>query len=96
MPKVNRYSTQHIVDTDIEEVVSALRSDWLTQGPAVEALEASIEDIIGSGVKAVAVSSATAALHLAYHACGLNNGDVVITSPITFAATANAAIYCGR
>lgn len=88
------YGRQHIDQDDIDAVVSVLKSDFLTQGPIVIKFEEQFSKYIG--VKhAVAVSNATAGLHLANLALGLKKGDRVITSPITFAATANSARYCG-
>lgn len=86
------YGQQTIDQDDINAVVDVLRGKWLTQGPAVEEFENSLKKISGAKY-VVAVSSGTAALHLAYKAADLKNGDEVITSPITFLATANAALY---
>ncbi|MDE3016634.1 MAG: UDP-4-amino-4,6-dideoxy-N-acetyl-beta-L-altrosamine transaminase [Pseudomonadota bacterium] len=88
------YSRQTIEDDDVEAVVRALRSDWLTQGPAIERFERAVADYCGAP-QAVAVSSATAGLHLACLALGVSEGDVVWTSPLSFAASANCAHYCG-
>ena len=88
------YGRQTLDDDDIAAVVRVLRSDWLTQGPAVDAFEAGLCEATG-GAYAVAVANGTAALHLAYVALGLSNGDSIVTTPITFLATANAARYCG-
>lgn len=86
---------RHLVDeSDIQAVVSALRSDWLTTGPRVEQFERAVADYVGARF-AVAVSSGTAALHAAVAAAGLGPGDEVITSPLTFVASANCAIYVG-
>ena len=88
------YGKHHIDEDDIQAVVDILRSSALTQGPAVEAFEKAIAEYVG--VKyAVAVSSGTAALHLATLAAGVGPGTSVVTSPITFVASANAARYCG-
>ncbi len=87
------YSRQSIDDDDIQAVADALRSDWLTTGPQVEAFEQAFAAKVGAR-HAVAVSSGTAGLHLACLAAGLSPGAECITSPITFAATANAALYC--
>ena len=88
------YGHQWIDDDDIKAVVRVLRSDYLTTGPAVLAFEEDLQRV--AGVRhAVAVSSGTAALHAAYAACGVGPGDEVITSPLTFVATANAALYLG-
>ncbi len=88
------YGRQDISDDDISAVVEVLRSDWLTQGPTGPAFEKSIADYVGAR-HVVAVSSCTAALHLAYLALGVGPGDRVWTVPNTFVATANAALYCG-
>jgi UDP-4-amino-4,6-dideoxy-N-acetyl-beta-L-altrosamine transaminase len=88
------YSRQWIDDDDIEAVVHVLRSDYLTTGPAVPAFEEDLQRVTGAR-HAVAVSSGTAALHAAYAAVGVGPGNEVITSPLTFAATANAALYLG-
>jgi UDP-4-amino-4,6-dideoxy-N-acetyl-beta-L-altrosamine transaminase len=88
------YGRQDISSADIDAVVEILRSDWLTQGPAIERFERSVADYCG--VKyAVAVSSATAALHIACLASGLGKGDPLWTSPNTFVASANCGLYCG-
>jgi UDP-4-amino-4,6-dideoxy-N-acetyl-beta-L-altrosamine transaminase len=88
------YGRQHISSADIDAVVEVLRSDWLTQGPAVPKFEEALAGYCDAR-HAVAVGSATAALHVAYAGLGLGPGDVLWTSPITFVATANAARYCG-
>ena len=88
------YGRQDISEDDIAAVVGVLRSDWLTQGPAVPAFEEAIASYVGAR-HAVAVSNGTAALHLAYLALGLGPGDRLWTVPNTFVATANAALYCG-
>ena len=88
------YGTQSIDDADIEAVVQVLRGRWLTTGPAVEAFEAALSRL-GGARHAVAVSSGTAALHALYAATGLAPGDELITSPLTFVATASAAILQG-
>ncbi len=88
------YSRQWIDEEDIDAVVSALRSDWLTTGPAVHEFETAFAGATGSR-EAVAVSSGTAALHAAVQALGLREGDEVILPPMTFAATANAVVYQG-
>lgn len=88
------YGKQSIDEEDIQAVVDVLRSDYLTQGPIVEEFERAIADYVGAKY-AVAFSNGTAALHGAYYAAGIREGDEVITTPITFAATANAVLYCG-
>jgi perosamine synthetase len=88
------YAHQVIDERDVEAVVAALRSDWLTTGPRVRELEARLEEITGVG-HAVTFSSGTAALHGAAAAAGLGPGEEAITSPMTFVATANAILYMG-
>lgn len=88
------YGRQDISEADIRAVVEVLRSDFLTQGPAVPAFEKAIADYCGVQ-HAVAVNSATAALHIACLALGVGPGDWVWTSPITFVASSNCALYCG-
>ena len=88
------YGRQSIDESDIAAVAEVLRSDFLTTGPAVERFEHELTDVTGAR-HAVAVNSGTAALHAMYFALGIGPGDEVITSPLTFAATANAALYLG-
>lgn len=88
------YGRQDISEEDIQSVVEVLRSDWLTQGPAVERFEQEVARYCGAKY-AVAVSSATAALHIACLAAGLKPGDALWTSPNTFVASANCGLYCG-
>ncbi|MDD5299044.1 MAG: UDP-4-amino-4,6-dideoxy-N-acetyl-beta-L-altrosamine transaminase [Gallionella sp.] len=88
------YGRQDISEADIQAVVNVLRSDFLTQGPAVPAFEKAVASYCGVG-HAVALNSATSALHVACLALGVGAGDVVWTSPITFVASANCALYCG-
>lgn len=88
------YGRQDINQIDIDAVVDVLQSDFLTQGPVVPAFEKAIGDYCGAQ-HAVAVNSATSALHIACLALGVGKGDVVWTSPITFVASANCALYCG-
>jgi UDP-4-amino-4,6-dideoxy-N-acetyl-beta-L-altrosamine transaminase len=88
------YGRQWIDESDIAEVVSVLKGDWLTQGPAVEGFEKALADYIGVR-HVVAFSSGTAALHGAVAVSGVGEGDRVLTTPLTFAATANAALYAG-
>ena len=88
------YGHQAIDEDDIAAVVEVLRSDWITQGPKVDEFEQKVAEYCGARY-AVAVSSGTAALHAACSAAGISRGDEAITSPITFAATANAVVYCG-
>lgn len=88
------YGRQTIDEEDIRAVVDVLRSDRLTQGPAVDAFEEALAAYCGARY-AVACASGTAALHLAYQTAGLGPGDLVMTSPNTFAATGNAALFLG-
>jgi UDP-4-amino-4,6-dideoxy-N-acetyl-beta-L-altrosamine transaminase len=88
------YGRQSIGEDDIEEVAAVLRSDWLTTGPAVERFEGAVAEFTGAR-HAVAVSSGTAALHAAMYAADIRPGDEVIVPAMTFAATANAVVYCG-
>ncbi len=88
------YGRQNITDSDIDAVVKVLKSDYLTQGPVIEQFETSFAEYVGAKY-AVAVSNGTAALHLCAMAMNLKPGQKVITSPITFAATANCIRYCG-
>jgi UDP-4-amino-4,6-dideoxy-N-acetyl-beta-L-altrosamine transaminase len=88
------YGHQNISEDDIEAVVKALRGDWLTQGPAVGEFERTVADYVGAA-HAAAFSNGTAALHGAMYAAGIKNGSAALVPPITFAATGNAAIYCG-
>jgi UDP-4-amino-4,6-dideoxy-N-acetyl-beta-L-altrosamine transaminase len=88
------YARQTIEDDDVAAVVAALRSDWLTTGPQVEALEQAFADYVGTRF-AVAYSSGTAALHGATYAAGLGPGDEVIVPAMTFAASAACAVYVG-
>lgn len=88
------YGTQSISEEDIQAVVDVLRSDYLTTGPTVSEFEKKVADYVGAKY-AVAVANGTAALHIACLAAGITNGDEVITTPITFAASANCALYCG-
>jgi UDP-4-amino-4,6-dideoxy-N-acetyl-beta-L-altrosamine transaminase len=88
------YGRQDIDASDLAAVEEILRSDWLTQGPAVPRFEAALRDRTQAG-HAIAVTSATAALHLTCLALGIGPGDVVWTVPNTFVASANCARYCG-
>lgn len=88
------YGRQCITEADIEAVVRVLRGDWLTQGPAVVEFEAALSGALGAEY-AIAVNSGTAALHVGMAAMGIGQGDVVVVPPITFVASANAALYCG-
>ncbi|MHB9149528.1 MAG: UDP-4-amino-4,6-dideoxy-N-acetyl-beta-L-altrosamine transaminase [Thermoleophilia bacterium] len=88
------YGHQSISEDDIAAVVEVLRSDFITQGPAIERFERAVADYCGARY-AVAVANGTAALHLACLAAGLGTGDALWTSPNTFLASANCARYCG-
>lgn len=88
------YGKQHITDRDIQAVVDVLKGDYLTQGPKVAEFEKEFAKYVGAKF-AVAVANGTAALHLCTLSLGLKAGDQVITSPITFAASANCIRYCG-
>jgi UDP-4-amino-4,6-dideoxy-N-acetyl-beta-L-altrosamine transaminase len=88
------YGRQWIDDDDIAAVVEVLRSDYLTTGPAVGAFERALADASGAR-RAVTMNSGTSALHGMYFAAGLGPGDEIVTTPLTFAATANAALYLG-
>ncbi len=94
MKRAIPYGRQHITEEDIRAVVDVLKSDYLTQGPVIGAFEKAFAEYVGSEY-AVAVSNGTAALHLCAMALGLKPGQKVITTPITFAATANCIRYCG-
>ncbi len=88
------YGHQMIDDEDIAAVVQVLKSDWITTGPKVAEFEEAFAALVGSKY-AVSLSSGTAALHAAAYATGLESGDEVITTPMTFCATANCALYRG-
>ncbi|MDC0478233.1 UDP-4-amino-4,6-dideoxy-N-acetyl-beta-L-altrosamine transaminase [Flavobacteriaceae bacterium] len=93
-PKIIPYGRQNISEEDIKSVVKVLKSDYLTQGPVSVNFEKAIANYTNSNF-GVSVSSATAALHISCLALGLKKDDIVWTSPITFVASANCAIYCG-
>src|SRR4051812_6297340 len=88
------YGRQLIEAEDLKAVTRALQSAWLTQGPEIDAFERDIAASVGAR-HVVAVSSGTAALHLAALAADLGPGDLLLTSAITFVASANCALYCG-
>lgn len=88
------YGRQEITGADVQAVIDVLRSDMLTQGPVVPCFEKAVADYCGAQ-HAVAVNSATSALHVACLALGLGPGDRLWTSPITFVASANCGLYCG-
>jgi len=88
------YGRQEVDEADIQAVVEVLRGDWLTNGPTVARFEQAFAEVVGARF-AVAFSSGTAALHGAAYATGIGPGDEVITSPLTFLASANCILYCG-
>jgi UDP-4-amino-4,6-dideoxy-N-acetyl-beta-L-altrosamine transaminase len=88
------YGRQSLDQADIDAVVAVLQSDWLTQGPTIERFEAAMAERCEAGF-GIAVSNATAALHIACLAAGLGDGDALWTSPNTFLASANCGRYCG-
>ncbi|TMP15912.1 UDP-4-amino-4,6-dideoxy-N-acetyl-beta-L-altrosamine transaminase [Pseudoalteromonas sp. S2721] len=92
--KVIPYGKQSISQDDINAVIDVLKSDWLTQGPAVPAFESAIAEYCGAHY-ACATNSATSALHIACLALDVGKGDIVWTSPISFVASSNCALYCG-
>ncbi|WP_215224734.1 UDP-4-amino-4,6-dideoxy-N-acetyl-beta-L-altrosamine transaminase [Echinicola shivajiensis] len=94
MSQIIPYGKQFITDEDIQAVVETLKSDYLTQGPKIAAFEQAFAEYVGAKY-AVAVSNGTAALHLNAIALDIQPGDKVITTPITFAASANCVRYCG-
>lgn len=87
------YGRQDITQTDIDAVVAVLHSDFLTQGPVVPRFERAVADKVGAS-HAIAVNSATSALHIACLALGLSKNDWLWTSPISFVASANCGLYC--
>ena len=88
------YGRQHITDEDIRAVIDTLKSDYLTQGPKIREFETKFAEYVGAQY-AVAVNNATSGLHLAATALNVKPGDKVIVTPMTFAASANCALYCG-
>ena len=88
------YGRQSISEEDIEAVTAVLRGDWLTTGPAVAEFESAVSALAG-GHRAVSCTSGTAALHIAYAALGVGPGDEVVTTPMTFVATASGASLLG-
>lgn len=88
------YGHQYLDESDIKAVVDVLRGDFLTCGPNITSLEKALCDLTGAKY-CIAISNGTAALHVACMAAGVGPGDEVITTPITFAASANCALYCG-
>ena len=92
MIKFLPYGRQFIDEVDISSVVNVLKSDYITQGPRINEFEEGLAEYCDSRF-AVCFNSGTSALHAAYYALGIGEGDEVITSPITFIATSNAALY---
>ncbi|NHH91296.1 UDP-4-amino-4,6-dideoxy-N-acetyl-beta-L-altrosamine transaminase [Pseudoalteromonas sp. MB47] len=92
--KLIPYGKQSISQDDINAVIDVLNSDWLTQGPKLPAFESAIAEYCGANY-ACATNSATSALHIACLALGVGIGDIVWTSPISFVASSNCALYCG-
>lgn len=92
--KIYSYGKQTIDQNDIDAVINALKSDWMTQGPTIQKFENALSEKFGS-TYATAVANGTAGLHLIAMVLGWQKGDVVITSPITFLASANCAVYVG-
>lgn len=89
------YGHQYITDEDIQAVINVLKSDYLTCGPKIPEFEEAFRKYVGSPLYAVAVSNATAGLHLAAHALGVKPGDNVICTALTFASSANCIRFCG-
>ena len=92
--KMIPYGRQTIEEDDIQAVVDVLRSDYLTTGPKIAEFEKMVTDYVGAKY-AVAISNGTSALHAACFAAGIQPGDEVITTPLTFAASSNCVLYCG-
>ena len=88
------YGRQWIDEEDIDAVISVLRSDWITQGPLVQRFEQAVAEQCGA-LYGVAMANGTAALHAACVAAGIGDGDQVITTPLSFVASANCVLYCG-
>ena len=88
------YGHQSLDEADYQAVLDVLKSDYLTCGPKIAEVEKKLCEITGAKY-AVIISNGTAALHAACAAAGVGEGDEVITTPITFAASANCALYCG-
>tara|TARA_R110000868_G_scaffold155691_6_gene382162 strand:+ start:29737 stop:31851 length:2115 start_codon:yes stop_codon:yes gene_type:complete len=94
MKKMLYYGKQYIDTDDVESVIKTLKSDWLTQGPKVAEFEKRITNLVDAKY-AVAMSNWTCGLHMACLALGVGPGDAVITSPLSFVASSNCAVYCG-
>jgi len=95
MDKYLPFSIPETDNEEIQEVVETIRSGWLTTGPKCKQFEKEFANIIGDGVEAIAVNSATAGLHLALESIGVGEGDLVITTPYTFTSTAEVIRYLG-
>jgi dTDP-4-amino-4,6-dideoxygalactose transaminase len=89
------FALPDIGEEEVAEVVSALRSGWVTTGPKTKQFEADFSEFLGGNLESISVNSATAGLHLALEACGIKEGDEVITTPYTFTATAEVIRYLG-
>jgi dTDP-4-amino-4,6-dideoxygalactose transaminase len=89
------FALPDIGEEEISEVVTALRSGWVTTGPKTKQFETDFSAYLGGGLESISVNSATAGLHLALEACGISEGDEVITTPYTFTATAEVIRYLG-
>jgi len=89
------FALPDIGEEEIAEVVDCLRSGWITTGPKARAFESQFVEFVGGGVQAISVNSATAGLHLALEACGIGPGDIVVTTPYTFTASAEVVRYLG-
>lgn len=88
------YGRQWVDENDVAAVLSTLRSDWITQGPVIQRFEQAVSDQCGA-TYGVAMANGTAALHAACAAAGIGEGDQVITTPLSFVASANCVLYCG-
>ncbi len=95
MPKFIPFSLPEIDNAEINEVVDTLKSGWLTSGPKTQIFESNFKSFVGGKVESIAVNSATAGLHLALEALGVGYGDEIITTTLTFTATAEVARYLG-
>ena len=89
------FSIPDIDETDILAVIDVLKSGWITSGPKVKEFESNFQEFIGLDVNAIAVNSATSGLHLALEALNIGRGDEVITTTLTFTATAEVVRYLG-
>ena len=89
------FALPDIGEEEVQEVVSSLRSGWITTGGKTKQFEQDFSDYLGTGLESISVNSATAGLHLALEACGIKEGDEVLTTPYTFTATAEVIRYLG-